>query len=110
MRIIYLLFVFIGTIIPNIYVVKESIISGNILLYTNPIDTFREMFASNISSAFISDLLLIVCLFFIWSYREAKKHNIKYLYLIWLYTMVLGLAGGFPLFLYLIEKSKKNGY
>ena len=38
---------------------------------------YEGMFANNISSAFIIDLLFIVFLFLFWSYQEAKKYQIK---------------------------------
>ncbi len=102
----YLLLTIIGTILPNIFVVFESLKSGNYLLYAKPLNTFHGMFANNISSAFITDLLFIVVLFLIWSYRESKKNGIKNIFLIWLYTFAFGIAGGLPLFLYFREKIK----
>ena len=99
-----LLLTIVGTILPNIFVVKESLESGNYLLYRFPIDTFQAMFANNISSAFAIDLLFIVMLFLWWSYSEAKKYRIKELPWCWIYTFALGLAGGLPLFLYFREK------
>jgi len=103
----YLILTIIGTILPNIFVVLESIESGNYLLYAHPIDTINGMFASYISSAFITDLLFIVILFLFWSYREAKRYKMKGMYLVWVYTFALGIAGGLPLFLYLREDYKK---
>lgn len=102
----YLLLTVIGTILPNIFVIKESIESGNYLLYAHPMDTFNAMFATNISAAFIIDLFFIVILFMFWSYREAKRYNMKRLYLVWVYTFAFGIAGGLPLFLYLREGKK----
>ncbi len=102
----FLLLTIIGTILPNIFVLKESFESGNYLLYRYPIDTFHGMFANNISSAFAIDLLFVVMLFLVWSYRESKKYNMKNVYLIWIYTFAFGIAGGLPLFLYFREKYK----
>jgi hypothetical protein len=102
----YLSLTIIGTILPNIFVILEGIKSGNYLLYTNPVDTFNGMFANNISSAFVIDLLFIVILFLVWSYQESKRHHIKNITLIWIYTFAFGIAGGLPLFLYFREKSK----
>ncbi len=100
----YLLLTIIGTILPNIFVLKESIESGNYLLYRYPIDTFNGMFANNISSAFAIDLLFVVMLFLVWSFRESQKYNMKNVYLYWMYTFAFGIAGGLPLFLYFREK------
>lgn len=101
----YLTLAIIGTILPNIFVVKESIQSGNYLLYVNPLETFKGMFANNISSAFVVDLLFIVVLFLMWSYREAKRKKMKRVYLYWLYTFAFGIAGGLPLFLFFRENT-----
>lgn len=105
MRKLYLLLSIIGFIAPTVLVVQESIATGNILLYTQPLYTFEQMFANRISTIFMIDLLLAVCVFFIWTYQEHKKHKIKGLYYLWLLTMLFGLAGGFPLFLYLKDRS-----
>lgn len=102
----YLILTVIGTVLPSIFVIKEFILSGNFLLYTDPTSTFNGMFANNISSAFAMDLLFVVLLFLVWTFKEAKKHNIKSVYWIWLYTFALGIAGGLPLFLYFREKAK----
>ena len=96
----YLAATIIGTLIPNIFVIQESIQSGNYMHYTHPLDTISTMFANPIVSAFSSDLLVLVIFFMIWSFNEAKKLNIKQVYWCWIYTFVLGLAGGLPLFLY----------
>ncbi len=102
----YLVLTLIGTLLPNIFVIKETIRSGNILLYAHPLDTFSAMFVNNISTAFIIDLLFIVILFLFWSYKEARRLEIKNVYLVWIYTFVFGIAGGLPLFLYFREKKK----
>ena len=103
----YLLLTIIGTLLPNIFVLKESFSTGNYMLYARPIDTFQGMFANNISSAFMLDLLFIVCLFLVWSYKEAAQYKMKKLPLVWLYTFAFGIAGGLPLFLYLRELKRE---
>ena len=67
---------------------------------------YEGMFANNISSAFIIDLLFIVFLFLFWSYQEVKKYQIKGMGCVWAYTFALGIAGGLPLFLYVREQRK----
>ncbi len=107
MKNLYLTLAIIGFIAPNVLVLMESVETGNILLYADPIATFSDMFANRISSIFAIDLLFAVIVFFIWSYNESKKHQVKNLYLIWILTMLFGLAGAFPLFLYERQKSLK---
>lgn len=100
----YLFLTIIGTLLPSIFVLKESIETQNYLLYARPMDTFKGMFANNISSAFMMDLLFIVLLFLIWSFFEARKLQLKVLPWIWIYTFAFGIAGGLPLFLYFRER------
>jgi hypothetical protein len=105
MKRIYLFLALIGFVAPTILVCMESAETGNILLYSNPMATIEGMFSNRISSIFMIDLLFAVAVFFLWSYNESKKHNIGKLGLVWALTMLLGLAGGLPLFLYLREKA-----
>lgn len=108
MKKIYLSIAIIGFIAPTILVMIESFETGNILLYTHPLATIKAMFSNRISTIFMIDLLFTVLVFFIWTYIDGKKYNIKNIALVWCLTMVLGLAGGFPLYLYLKEKSVTN--
>lgn len=104
MKKLYLLLAIIGFIAPTVLVFMESVETGNILLYANPVATIDAMFANRISSIFMIDLLFAVLVFFLWSYHEAKQKQIPKIGLVWLLTMLFGLAGGFPLFLYLRER------
>ena len=108
MKKLYLLLSIIGFIAPSILVTIESFESGNILLYTNPIATIEGMFVNRISTIFMIDLLFTVMVFFIWTYFDGKKSSIKNIGLVWILTMLLGLAGGFPFYLYLKEKTISN--
>lgn len=103
MKLLYLSLSILGFIAPNILVVKESLETGNWMLWLDPTSTMNGMFANQISSAFIVDLLIVVFVFIIWSYFEAKKYSMKNVGWIWLLTFVFGMAGPFPLFLYLRE-------
>jgi hypothetical protein len=85
-----------------------SVETGNILLLLNPSATLAGMFANRISAAFIVDLLVVVLVFFIWSYTEAKRYNLKNIWIIWMLTILFGMAGTFPLFNYLIERKRHN--
>ncbi|HBH06944.1 MAG TPA: hypothetical protein DDX92_10135 [Flavobacteriales bacterium] len=103
MKKIYLILTVIGFIAPTILVLMESIETGNILLYLNPLATIEGMFSNRISTIFMIDLLFAVLVFFIWSYSEAKRLQITRIWVVWILTMLFGIAGGFPLFLYLRE-------
>ncbi|QOI98146.1 MAG: DUF2834 domain-containing protein [Flammeovirgaceae bacterium] len=106
MKIIYLILAVIGFIAPNIFVAIESVETGNILLWLDPTATLSGMFGNRIATAFIVDLLVVVFIFFFWTYHEAKLHGIKNVWVIWVLTMLFGMAGTFPLFLYLRESRK----
>lgn len=109
MKNLYLTIAIIGFILPNIFVAKVSLETGNILLWTDIPATFNGMFANNISVAFMTDLFYVVLVFLFWSYQEAKEHNIPKYGWVWVLTFVFGIAGGFPLFLYLKQKTiEKN--
>ncbi|MEM6805664.1 MAG: DUF2834 domain-containing protein [Bacteroidota bacterium] len=100
----YLLLSLLGFALPNILVFIESIETGNILLYAHPLITAKAMFANRISSIFMIDLLFTLGIFFFWSFQEAKRNRIEKYWISWICTLLFGLAGGFPLFLYQKEK------
>lgn len=108
MKKLYLILTVIGFLAPNILVVQESLESGNFLLYTYPLDTMTAMFVNRISTIFAIDLLFAVIVFFIWSFYDSKKSGVQKLGLVWVLTLLFGLAGGFPLYLYLSEKELKS--
>ena len=105
---IYLILAILGFIAPTILVVMESIETGSILLYTDPLATMEAMFANRISTIFMIDLLFAVFVFFIWSYKDERTLKVTKLAWLWLVTMMFGLAGAFPLYLYLRENGLDN--
>lgn len=108
MKQVYFILALLGFIAPNILVVIESVETGNILLYKEPLTTMYAMFANRISSIFMIDLLWALIVFFVWSFHEAKRRQISGLWHVWLLTMLFGFAGGLPLFLFKVEKSRSK--
>lgn len=104
MKKLYLILALIGFLAPNILVMVESFETGNILLYGHLMDTMEGMFANRISTIFAIDLLVAVLVFFIWSYADSRKSGVKNIGWVWLLTMLFGLAGAFPLYLYFKER------
>ncbi len=100
MKPLFLVLAILGFIAPNVFVVMESMDSGNIMLYMDPLATFSAMFINNVSSAFVTDLLFVVLVFFIWTFIDAKSSGVRNIWLIWILTMLFGLAFTFPLYLY----------
>ena len=108
MKTLYLILAVIGFIAPNIPVVMESVETGNWLFWLDANATINGMFGNKISTAFIIDLLVAVLVFFIWTYQESKKYGINNVWLYWVITMLFGLGGTLPLFLYIREKKKMS--
>jgi hypothetical protein len=53
-------------------------------------------------------LLLVVFVFFVWTNSEAKRYGIKHVWIIWILTLLFGMAGTFPLFVYIIERKRHS--
>lgn len=101
----YLFLAVLGYLVTNPLMLLESYENKNILLWAKPWDTISLLFANRISTIFATDLLFVVLVFFIWSYSESKRVKMKTPWLYWLLTMLFGLAGTLPLFLYARENS-----
>lgn len=106
MKRIYLILAIIGFVAPNILVLAETLDNGNILLWTDLGATFSGMFDNRISTIFMIDLLFAVLVFFIWTFNESRIIGTKKMWTTWLLTLLFGLAGGLPLFLYFRENAK----
>jgi hypothetical protein len=94
----------IGYVASNWFVVRESIESGNILLWAHPLDTMSGMFANRIATAFAIDLLLTALVACVWFYFEGRRLAMGRVWGYWVLTLAFGLAGTLPLFLYSRER------
>jgi hypothetical protein len=101
---LYLLLAVVGFMAPNIFVAIESVQTGNVLLWLDPAATIRGMFGNRITTAFVVDLLFAVLAFLVWTYFEGKRYSMKNIWKYWLLTLLFGMAGTLPLFLYDREK------
>ncbi|MEO0470316.1 MAG: DUF2834 domain-containing protein [Bacteroidota bacterium] len=106
MKRFYLILTIIGFFLPNYLVLQESLASGNILLYAQPMNTLAAMFANRIASVFAIDLLFGVFVFFVWSGDEQGKNGWKKLAISWSVCILFGFASGLPLYLYLRQTRK----
>lgn len=104
MKNIYLLLSAIGYLSTNVLMLLESIENQNLLLWTKPDETIAGLFVNRISTIFAIDLLVVVLVFFIWCFVESKRIGMKKFWLYWLLTLLFGLAGTLPLFLWAREK------
>jgi hypothetical protein len=104
MKNLYLFLAIVGFIVPNILVFQESVETGNILLWLDPAATIHGMFGNRIAAAFIIDLLCVVLVALIWIVIESKRLSMKNSWIYVVLTLLFGLAGPLPLFLYQREK------
>ena len=100
MKAFYLVATIVGYAATNALMAVESVQTGNILLWTQPLETMRGTFATPISTIFAIDLFFVVLVAFVWMHHEAKRARIKRVWLYWLLTLLFGLAGTLPLFLH----------
>lgn len=82
----------------------ESLENKNILLWTKLDETISSLFINRISTIFALDLLWAVVVFCIWVFVEGRRLKVAHLWRFPLLTLLFGLAGTLPLFLYLREK------
>ena len=108
MKAFYLVAAIGGYAAANFLVVLESIQAGNILLWTRLLDTMSAMFANRISTIFVIDLLFVVLVAFVWMHHEAKRAHVERVWMYWLLTMLFGLAGTLPLFLYVRTRTLES--
>jgi hypothetical protein len=99
MKPVYAVLSVIGYIAANWFVVLVSLETGNVLLWTRPLETIAGMFANRIAAAFAIDLLLTAFVACIWFYFEGKRLGMQRSWSYWLLTLAFGLAGTLPLFL-----------
>jgi hypothetical protein len=99
MKRLYAILSVIGYIATNWLVVLVSVETGNVLLWTRPLETMAGMFANRIAAAFAIDILLTALVACIWFYFEGKRLGMRRIWGYWLLTLAFGLAGTLPLFL-----------
>jgi hypothetical protein len=104
MKTVYLILTVVGFITPNVLVFQESVETGNILLWLDPQATLNGMFSNRIGSAFVLDLLVVVYVALLWIIVEARRLKMKNSWVYVVLTLLFGLAGPLPLFLYNREK------
>jgi hypothetical protein len=103
MRGVYLVLAVTGYVVTGVPMLMESARSGNILFWTDPARTNAELFANLTSTAFALDLVVVVIVALIWMTREARRLGMPRMWLYWVLTLLFGLGGTLPLFLFFRE-------
>jgi Terpene cyclase DEP1 len=96
---LYTVLAVVGYLSPNWVVLQVSIDTGNMLLWTRPLETMAGMFANRIATAFAVDLLITALVACIWFYVEGTRLGMRRVWSYWLLALAFGLAGTLPLFL-----------
>jgi Terpene cyclase DEP1 len=100
----YLLLAVIGYAATLPLMLIESAETSNWLLLAKPMLTWNGLFANRISTIFALDLLPAVLTFLVWVTVECKRHSMRHVWAWWLGTLLFGLGGALPLFLYFRER------
>lgn len=69
---------------------------------------FDQLFINRISTLFAFDLFITATVFVVFAIYEGNKIKMKYLWLPFISTFLVGASLGFPLFLYLREKTLES--
>jgi uncharacterized protein DUF2834 len=101
---VYLILAVLGFLVPNTVTLIESVQTGNILFWTDPVRTTSELFVNRTSTAFALDLLATAVVVLIWMTVEAARLGIKRVWVFWVLTLLFGMGGPLPLFLYFRER------
>ena len=101
---LYLLLAVVGFAVPTALVVRESLATGNWLLWADPAATSAGMFANRIATIFSLDLLLATAAFLAFAFAESRRLRMPRPWAIAALTLAFGLSGALPLFLYLRER------
>src|SRR5688500_10652984 len=100
MQRVYLALAVMGYLVTGVPMLMESARSGNSLFWTKPQLTIDGLFGSLTTTAFTLDLLVVVLVALIWITREARRVRVPHVWAFWVLTLLFGLGGTLPLFLY----------
>lgn len=104
MQQVYLALALIGYLVTGVPMLMESVRTGNILFWTRPQLTIDGLFGNLTSTAFTLDLMVVVLVALIWITREARRVRVPNVWAFWVLTLLFGLGGTLPLFLYFRER------
>lgn len=100
----YLALAVIGYIATGVPMLTESARTGNLLFWTKPQLTIDGLFGNLTSTAFTLDLMVVVVVTLVWMTREARRVRVPNVWAFWVLTLLFGLGGTLPLFLYFRER------
>jgi hypothetical protein len=98
LRHFYLAMAVAGTVIPWLFFGSFFASHGpDLLLF------LRSLFVNGAAGGFSADVLITIAVFWVWSWQDAKKNNVRRWWLIFPASFLVGLSLALPLYLYLRE-------
>ena len=102
---VYLALAVVGYIVAGVPTIMETMESGNILFWTQPMRTMSELFANKTSTAFALDAMAAAVVLCIWMVSESRRIGLKSSWRFVVLTLLFGLGGTVPLFLWFRERA-----
>ncbi|WP_424832680.1 DUF2834 domain-containing protein [Ruegeria sp.] len=100
----YFLMCVVGTIVPWIFFGSFFAENGlNVGLFLS------SLFANGAAGGFSADVLISIAVFWVWSFTDAQKDQIRNWWLVIPAGCLVGLSLALPLYLFLRSKPKKLG-
>lgn len=97
-KIFYLITAIVGTIIPWMFFANFFTTQGiDIPLFIS------SLFVNGAAGGFSADVLISILVFWVWSYRDSRQHNVNRWWLVLPTSFTVGLSLALPLYLYLRE-------
>lgn len=98
-RTFYLASAVVGTIVPWLFFGSFFALHGpDVPLF------LQSLFANGAAGGFSADVLICIAVFWVWSWRDAARNNVKRWWLVLPASFCVGLSLALPLYLYLRER------
>ena len=83
----------------------ESVQTGNILFWTDPMRTTAELFANRTSTAFGLDALMAAVALVVWIIHESRRSGTRGAWWFVVLILLFGVGGPLPLYLWFRERA-----
>lgn len=100
LRLFYLAAAVVGTVVPWVFFASYFAVSG-----IEASRIIQSLFANGAASGFVSDVLISIIVFWIWSWDDAKRRRVKYWWLVIPAGFFVGLSLAMPLYFFFREIS-----
>ena len=98
-RYFYLVMAIIGTIVPWLFFAPFFVQHG----FALPL-FLRSLFSNGPAAGFSADILISIPIFWVWSWRDAARHQVERWWMVLPASFFVGLSLALPLYLYLRER------